>query len=84
MRTALGGEVGRQIYFVPPVDATPRRVNGEENAAGRRVYESTIAEGLAKEFGRIDVEFDEQSTRCSVTWQELRAAHKRRRRHHQR
>jgi DNA polymerase elongation subunit (family B) len=50
------------IYFVPPVDATPRRVgNGEET---RRDAASTIDElqrGLAKELPvGIDVEFDEQ------------------------
>ena len=50
------------IYFVPPVDATPRRVgNGEETRRGAASTIDDLQRGLAKELPTgIDVEFDEQ------------------------
>jgi DNA polymerase, archaea type len=50
------------IYFVPPVDATPRRVgNGEPTRQGAESTVDDLQKRLAKELPRgIDVEFDEQ------------------------
>src|SRR6266511_120790 len=50
------------IYFVPPVDATPRRVrNGEETRRGAASTIDDLQKDLAKELpAGIDVEIDEQ------------------------
>jgi DNA polymerase, archaea type len=50
------------IYFVPPVDATPRRVgNGEETRLGPASTIDDLQKDLAKELpAGIDVEIDEQ------------------------
>jgi DNA polymerase elongation subunit (family B) len=50
------------IYFVPPVDATPRRVgSGEETRRGAASTIDDLQKRLAKELPEgIDVEFDEQ------------------------
>src|SRR5213592_3967615 len=50
------------IYFVPPVDATPRRVgNGEETRRGAASTTDDLQRALAKELPPgIDVEIDEQ------------------------
>src|SRR2546423_6301564 len=50
------------IYFVPPVDATPRRVgNGEETRRGAASTIDELQKALAKELPPgIDVEIDEQ------------------------
>src|ERR1041385_612129 len=50
------------IYFVPPVDATPRRVgNNEQTRQGAKSTIEDLQRGLAAELPPgIDVEFDEQ------------------------
>jgi DNA polymerase, archaea type len=50
------------IYFVPPLDATPRRAgNGEETRRGAASTIEELQRGLAAELPPgIDVEFDEQ------------------------